>query len=151
MNLMMVHTRNTEPLYSQSDQAYLHGASPEQVWKWSDDKVLSLMQIPDPQDMLHLARLSFYTTAFHTGPDELWVLLLAEKSWIRCVHSAIHWMYDQLKGSTNFAGLHDFEEDWVRGVQNRGPKWRGWVKRAVCYSASIGVTLNHGTLNFMTN
>lgn len=118
-----------------------HG--PEQVWKWSDDKVLSLMQIPDPQDMLHLARLSFYTTAFHTGPDELWVLLLAEKSWIRCVHSAIHWMYDQLKGSTNFAGLHDFEEDWVRGVQNRGPKWRGWVKRAKTHSVLQRINRSH--------
>ena len=118
-----------------------HG--PEQVWKWSDDKVLSLMQIPDPQDMLHLARMSFYTTAFHTGPDELWVLLLAEKSWLRCVNRAVHWMYDQLQGSTNFAGLHDFEADWVRGVQLRGPKWRGWVKRAKTHSVLQRINRSH--------
>ena len=93
-----------------------------------------MLLIPDPQDTLHLARLSFFTTAFHTGPDELWVLMKAEKTWLRCVNRALHWLYDQLRGSTNFAGLHEFEAEWIRGVRLKGAKWRGWIKRAKTHS-----------------
>lgn len=109
-----------------------HG--PETVWTWSDDKVLATLGIPDPAEMLHLARLSFFTTAYHSGPDELWCLIIAEGSWMKCLRAALYWMYTQLEGSTNFSGLHEFETDWIQGVRTRGSKWRGWIKRAKTHS-----------------
>ena len=105
-----------------------HGA--ERVWQWNDDCILALLNISDPQESLHLARMSFFTTAFHTAPDEFWRLVLAEQSWLRCVHEASFWAFQQLQGSTTFTALHEFQHEWVQGIRDRGPKWKGWIRRA---------------------
>lgn len=105
-----------------------HGA--EQVWKWQDDRILAMVNLPDPQESLHLARMSFFATAFHTAPDEFWCLVYAEQSWLRCVHEATFWAFQQLQGSTPFTALHEFQHEWVQGIRCRGPKWKGWIRRA---------------------
>ena len=104
-----------------------HGT--DTVWKWRDEDVLSELHLP-PVESMHLARLSFFTTAFHTAPDALWTLIIAEGSWLRCVRHAVFWLFQQLQGSTPYPIYHEFESAWMDGVRTRGPKWRGWIARA---------------------
>lgn len=68
-----------------------HGA--EQVWSWKDEDILYELGLPSPEETLHLARVGFFTTAIHTAPDALWLLVLAEGSWLRCVRHAVYWMF----------------------------------------------------------
>lgn len=105
-----------------------HGA--EKVWSWRDDDILFELNLPSPEETLHLSRISFYTTAVHTAPDALWVLILAEGSWIRCVRNAVYWMFCQLQNSTPHSVYHEFETAWIQGIQLRGQHWKGWIARA---------------------
>ena len=105
-----------------------HGA--EKVWSWRDEDILFELNLPAPEETLHLARIGFYTTAVHTAPDALWMLILAEGSWLRCVRNAVFWMFNQLQNSTPHTVYHEFEEAWIKGIQLRGKHWKGWIARA---------------------
>ena len=106
----------------------------EQVWSWTDDQVLAKLKFPTPQESLHLARLSFFTTAYHTAPTSLWMLIAAERSWIGTVDAGVQWAHQQLCNSTPYPIFHDFFAAWLQGVQHRGRHWRGWIQRAKQHS-----------------
>lgn len=42
------------------------------TWTMTDEQVLAKLQMSSPQEALHLARLSFFTTAFHTDTLTFW-------------------------------------------------------------------------------
>ena len=105
-----------------------HGSG--QVWSWKDEEVLAELNMASPEEMQHIARIGFYTTAYHTAPDALWTLILAEGTWLRCVRNAVYWMFCQLCNSTPHTIYHEFENEWLQGVHLRGAKWRGWIARA---------------------
>ena len=115
------------------------------VWAWTDDQVLARLQFPSPEESLHLARLAFFTTAFHTAPTGLWMLIAAERSWINAVGEALQWAHLQLRCSTPHFDYHDFHEAWLQGVQDRGRHWRGWIRRAKLHS--ILQRVNQVTIN----
>ena len=102
----------------------------ELVWSWTDEQVLTKLRFPSPLESLHLARLSFFTTAYHTAPTSLWMLIAAERSWIGTVDSGLQWAHQQLHSSTPYPIFHEFLAAWLQGVQNRGRHWRGWIQRA---------------------
>ena len=69
----------------------------EEVWSRSARRVLADLSMRSLQEALHVARLSFYTTAIHIAPDCVWVMIAAERSWINQVDEAIQWMWRQLR------------------------------------------------------
>ena len=102
----------------------------DEVWTWTDEQVLARMRMTSPEESLHLARLSFFTTAFHTAPTGLWMLIVAEKSWLSEISTALVWAHQQLRCSTPLYDYHDFHDAWFAGVQVRGRHWKGWLRRA---------------------
>lgn len=102
----------------------------EVTWTMSDNQVLAKLQMSSPQEALHLARLSFFTTAYHTAPTGLWMLIAAERSWREEIDNALQWLHVQLQGSTPYHLFHEFVQAWLDGVKHRGKHWRGWIKRA---------------------
>ena len=102
----------------------------EVTWTMSDNQVLAKLQMSSPQEALHLARLSFFTTAYHTAPAGLWMLIAAERSWREEIDNALQWLHLQLQGSTSYHLFHEFVQAWLDGVKHRGKHWRGWIKRA---------------------
>ena len=102
----------------------------EEVWSRNTDRILTDVGILSPQESLHVARLGFYTTAIHTAPDCLWVLIAAERTWISQVDLAMQWMWAQLENSVPQNNFVDFMQEWAQQVQLKPRKWRGWVKRA---------------------
>ena len=117
----------------------------DQVWSWTDEQVLARLQFPSPTESLHLARLAFFTTAFHTAPTGLWMLIAAERSWINEIERALQWAHDQLKCSTPYFDYHDFHEAWLQGVCANGRHWRGWLRRAKVHA--ILQRVNQATIN----
>lgn len=103
-------------------------------WQWSDDEVLSTLGILDPCEMIHVLRLSFFTSALHTAPAMLWVLCNLEGSWLECLHEAIGWMYSQISTTVPCIDLQAFTEEWLSQVAMRGKKWRGWILRAQAHA-----------------
>ena len=99
-------------------------------WHWSDDEVLSTLGILEPAAMLHVLRLSFFTTAFHTAPAMLWLLCCRERTWLECIHEAIGWMYNQISNTVTAVDVGEFTQDWLEQVFTKGKKWRGWILRA---------------------
>ena len=116
----------------------------DEVWGWTDEQVLARMRMTSPEESLHLARLSFFTTAYHTASTGLWMLIVAERSWISEVSSALVWAHQQLRCSTTLYDYHDFHDAWVAGVQHRGRHWKGWLRRAKKH-AILQRTLRVGT------
>ena len=99
-------------------------------WHWSDDEVLSTLGILEPAAMLHVLRLSFFTTAFHTAPAMLWILCCRERTWLECLHEAIGWMYSQISYTVTSTDVGAFTQEWLEQVATKGKKWRGWILRA---------------------
>lgn len=102
----------------------------EEVWSRSARRVMADLSMSSPQEALHVARLSFYTTAIHTAPDCVWVMIAAERSWINQVDEAVQWMWQQLHNSTSCTNFVDFMSEWAQQVVRKTRSWRGWVKRA---------------------
>ena len=102
----------------------------EEVWSRRTDQVLSDLAMCSPQEALHVARLGFYTTAYHTAPDCLWLLVAAERSWINQVDEALQWALSQLHNSIQCENFVDFMGYWCTQVEQRRHNWRGLVKRA---------------------
>ena len=102
----------------------------EEVWSRSARRVMADLSMSSPQEALHVARLSFYTTAIHTAPDCVWVMIAAERSWINQVDEAVQWMWQQLHNSTSCTNFVDFMSEWAQQVVRKTRSWRGWIKRA---------------------
>ena len=102
----------------------------DEVWTRSHDRVLADLSMSSPQEALHVARLGFYTTAYHTAPDCLWILAASERTWINQIDEALQWMWYQLISTTPCTNFPDFIQAWSQQVAGRQRNWRGWIKRA---------------------
>ena len=102
----------------------------EVTWSLTDNQILAKLQMSSPQEALYLARLSFFTTAYHTAPTGLWMLIAAERSWREEIDRALQWLHSQLHGSTPYHLFHEFVQAWLDGVKHRGKHWKGWIQRA---------------------
>ena len=102
----------------------------EDVWSRRTDQVLADLAMCSPQEALHVARLGFYTTAYHTAPDCLWLFIAAERSWINQIDTALQWAWSQLHNTVQCGNFVDFMAYWCLQVEQRRHNWRGLVKRA---------------------
>ena len=102
----------------------------DDVWTRSSRRILADLHVSSPQEALHVARLGFFTTAFHTAPDCLWTMAAAERSWINQIDEGLQWMWAQLQNTVTCSNFVDFVQSWTNQVATRQRTWRGWVKRA---------------------
>ncbi len=102
---------------------------------WNNDKILEFVGLPDPQTILHEARLRYSITLLQHGPSMLWHLLNVEQGWLRALREDIYWMDGQLQGYGPDRYGNGFNMDWDALFRHKPAAGRNWIGKAVRHAS----------------
>ncbi len=71
----------------------------EDQFHMTEDRVLTVLQLPHPDELLHAARLSQFAMCLHRDNMQFWALAAQDEDWIAQVHPAMHWTYGHMDRS----------------------------------------------------
>ena len=99
------------------------------TFSWRDEKVLSMLSIPSPDELLHMARLRYLQHIVLQGDHSIWTILHAEGQWLRMVEQDLEWMRSQIPWRVPQTDPRDEWFPWA-SLMRLGKPWKGLVAKA---------------------
>ena len=99
------------------------------TFSWRDEKVLSTLGLPSPNELLHMARLRYLQHIVLQGDQSIWTILHAEGMWLRLVEQDLEWMRSQIPWRVPQT---DPRDEWFlwESLMRLGKPWKGLVAKA---------------------
>ena len=91
----------------------------------------ALTGLPSPDTLLRQCRLQYLRQMVAAGPDALWAVVRAERSYADCLISDLHWLYLWLRGTSCAQPPRQDWTFWQTLMVQRPGVFKGWLKRAV--------------------
>ncbi len=106
--------------------------SVEEQFHMTEGRLLAVLQLPHPQDLLHVARLRQFAMCVKRCNQPFWALAGRDQDWLQAVRAAAAWMHEQIKGLTTL--LEPYHDDslqtWQEVMSQEDKKFNGMLKRA---------------------
>ena len=106
--------------------------SAEEQFHMTEGRLLAILQLPHPQDLLHAARLRHFAMCLRRDNLPFWALVGHDQEWLNTVRVATTWMYEQLRGLTVLPepSTSDSLLQWQAMMSQEERKFNGLLKRA---------------------
>lgn len=72
----------------------------DEQFHMTEGRLLSLLKLPHPEELLHFHRLSHYALCARRHNQQFWALAGLDNDWLQTVQEALQWMYRQVEGFT---------------------------------------------------
>ena len=120
----------------------------EEQFHMTEGRLLSLLQLPHPEELLHTARLRHFAMCLKRSNQQFWALVAQEEAWKQQVQEAAKWVYGQIKGHTVLPDpeVEDALLDWQHYMDHQDKRFNRIVKRAQYHSTmqrSIHAEVHH--------
>ncbi|CAE7540367.1 unnamed protein product [Symbiodinium sp. CCMP2592] len=102
----------------------------QHVCKW---RIVSLLGLPTPAELLHVERLRFLSQLVCAAPDEAWALLQNAPRALRAMWSAIAWFQEAIVCTTELGDVLANWSLWRDLIKSFPGRWKGLIKRAVAW------------------
>ena len=90
----------------------------------------SLLQLPDPDTLLKLARLSYLSQIIRSGPDILWAILRADRPYATMLESDLAWLYAWVWDTCSLPHPNGNWPAWHSFIKTSPNRFKGLCKRA---------------------
>ena len=90
----------------------------------------SLLQLPDPDTLLQLARLSYLAQIVRSGPDILWAILRADRPYADMLASDLAWLYSWVWDTCSLPHPAGNWREWHSFIKASPNRFKGLCKRA---------------------
>eukprot|EP00438_Fugacium_kawagutii_P021691 Skav224757 [mRNA] locus=scaffold1604:48812:54304:- [translate_table: standard] len=101
----------------------------ESLLRWSDSRVCSFVGCPLPQDLLRIARLTYYRSALTHGPDALWALISLETNWHEQIKDDLQWFWTQTGPMPTRPSPADEPDFWSAIAIHQPGVWHNLLKK----------------------
>lgn len=147
--MVLDYNLGTWPSLSQGDQTLWRGGvmrlyrrllarhySKEEQFHMPEDRLLSILQLPHPDELLHAARLRQFAMCTTRHNRQFWALVAFDQDWLNQVREAAQWSYTQIRGHTVLPSPddHDALRQWTDYMMTQGPKFKRVMKRAAYHA-----------------
>ena len=98
----------------------------------TEDRLLTILQLPHPEELLHVARLRQLTMCLKRANQQFWALVGMDGQWLQEVCHAAKWMHAQVDGLTSLPPplSYDSLAAWQDYMMTEEKKFIGTLKRA---------------------
>lgn len=106
----------------------------EATYQWRDEKILTKLGLPAPNDLLRMARLRHFQHLVLRADGHIWTMLHLENEWLRLLDSDLQWLREQAPWRVPQS---DPRHEWApwRAMICDGNKWKHLVQKAGFHSA----------------
>ena len=108
---------------------------PHEDQKWITAQIVSAVDLPQPQVLLHIERARFAALMFRTAPDVVWAVSRTCDAFIEALQHAFAWVFSQVALTCTLpdpSSSADALDEWLMFARDRPGKWKGLLKRAAC-------------------
>ena len=104
----------------------------EEQFHMREDRLLALLQLPHPEELLHTARLRHFAMCARRHNQQFWALAGMEEEWLQEVRAGARWMHMQIEGLTTLPSPCDEGglQEWEEMMKEKERKFNGLLKRA---------------------
>ena len=74
--------------------------SKDEQFHMTEDRLLSVLRLPHPEELLHAARLRQFSMCLRRTNRQFWAIAAQDEDWMVQVRHAARWIYMQIKGHT---------------------------------------------------
>ena len=96
----------------------------------------SLLQLPDPDTLLRLTRLSYLAQLIRSGPDTLWAIVRADRPYADMLSDDLVWLYAWVWNTCSLPNPADHWDAWHSFIKAFPNRFKGLCKRARALSIS---------------
>lgn len=96
----------------------------------TDEEVLARVGLLSPLELLHRARLRYFTTLVHCQLTDIWGIFATDHHWISMLENAMIWMWEQLQRSSSLPDPRTSYMTWLQLIQNSPKYWKRLLRRA---------------------
>ncbi|CAE7264709.1 unnamed protein product, partial [Symbiodinium sp. KB8] len=90
----------------------------------------SLLQLPDPDTLLRLTRLSYLAQIIRSGPDILWAIVRADRPYADMLTADLLWLYAWVWNTCSLPSPEGHWEEWHLFIKTSPNRFKGLCKRA---------------------
>ena len=100
----------------------------------TDNEVLVETALPDPTELLRRERLRYFGTLHNCKAQAHWGVLQEDHDWIALLQDDLHWLWQQLKGSSNLQDpVHHFPQ-WRDLIVHHGGYWKKLIRKGILHA-----------------
>ena len=99
------------------------------TFSWRDERILSTLSMPSPEELLRMARLRYLQHIVQQGDQSIWTILHADGGWLRLVEQDLEWMRSQIPWRVPQTDPRDEWTPWEALIR-LGKPWKGLVAKA---------------------
>lgn len=136
--VMRLYRRLLAKHYSKDEQFHMH-----------EDRLLSILQLPHPDELLCVARLRHFAMCVTRHNRQFWALAAFDQDWLAQAREAAQWSYNQIRGRTILPPPYDDDalREWTDYMMTQGHKFKRVIKRAA-YHALLQRTIHADVHHF---
>eukprot|EP00435_Cladocopium_sp_Y103_P009245 s1408_g2.t1 len=97
----------------------------------TDLEVLVKTNLPDPNELLHRARLRYFGTLHRCRHQAHWGLLQEDHDWIELLQADLFWLWCQLDGTSELQDPREHFPQWQDLIVHHGRYWKKLVRRGI--------------------
>ena len=90
----------------------------------------SLLQLPDPDTLLRMSRLSYLAQIIRSGPATLWSIVRADRPYADMLAADLRWLYSWVWGTCDLQPPDGHWEEWRCFIKTSPNRFKGLCKRA---------------------
>ena len=106
----------------------------EATYQWRDEKILTKLGLPAPNDLLRMARLRHFQHLVLRADGHIWTMLHLENEWLRLLDSDLQWLREQAPWRVPQSDPRHEWAPWHAMICD-GNKWKHLVQKAGLHSA----------------
>ena len=103
--------------------------------QWTDEKIQSALELPQPVDLLHVHRLRYVQHLVKAGDDVVWAMLQQNTYWWQMVDLSLHWLRAHTLKTLPAEACIDRWDLWQPWLTGNGRAWRAMVRQAMLHSS----------------
>lgn len=100
-----------------------------EAFTWRDERILSRLGLPSPNEVFHMARLRYLQHIILQGDCVIWTVLQLESSWLSLVDQDLAWLRGQVPWRVPQMDPRDSWDPWSVLIQTHS-QWKNLVNKA---------------------
>jgi len=100
-----------------------------EAFTWRDERILSRLGLPSPNEVFHMARLRYLQHIILQGDSVIWTVLQLESSWLSLIDQDLAWLRGQAPWRVPQTDPRDSWDSWNVLIRTGG-QWKNLVNKA---------------------